>query len=305
MKLRSTRTGIFVAAILAVGLVSAGSGTPHYKFATIDVPGSNNTSMYGVTNEGLVTGYTIDPNGTGHGVLWAAGKMKVVDYPGQGTTGLYLYQANDAGLVAGGYYDVNGIGHAVIYNSNTHRFTSLPDITGASFNAAGGITNNGQTSGNFTLDPTQVASYVAWLFGSGPALQGQYHDFIAPNSDQAIFGTITQGMNDALTISGYYFDANNIAHGFIKPFNKQVVQIDIPGADNTECYAINNFGAITGRYMINGIRHGFILVNGKVYTIDYPGAAQTWIAGINDAGCIAGFYIDAFGNTHGFVAKQD
>lgn len=262
--------GIFLVATgFGIHKASSQSAGPKYKFVTIDIPGSNNTSMIGLNNNGLAAGSTIDANGVSHGLIWANGVSKIINHPNQGPLGLYLYQVNSGGLVAGGYYDKNGISHAVIYNVATKTFKQLPDMPGWTFNAAGGITTYGQTAGNFTTDPTLESGYVAWLYGTGPYLNG-YQDFLDANSDQAAYGTITYGMNDALSVVGFYEDSNDVPHGYLKPYGKPAVTIDIPDTTNTVLYAINNFGAIAGRYVVNGARHGVILANSHTYTVDFP-----------------------------------
>jgi uncharacterized membrane protein len=289
-------------ALVSLGLLSAASPIPRYHFVSIDVPGSTFVAMSGVTNEGLVSGSWNDSTGAGHGLLWRAGAQETVNYPGQGPKGLYLFQANDSGQVAGGYYDVAGVAHAVVYHSHTKSFERLPAIPGATANIAGGITSSGQTSGDYTDDPAQAADFVAWVYGNGPVLRGQYHDFVVPQSDQAVYGTITYCMNDALQVVGFYDDANGVSHGFIKNFGKPARVLDVPGAAGTQLSGINNVGAVAGAYTLKGVQHGFILVGGRYLTIDYPGAAQTVIGAINDFGDIAGFYVDAAGKTHGFAA---
>jgi probable HAF family extracellular repeat protein len=279
--------------LLVPAPVSAG-----WHFTTINGPVVKDTEIYGITNDGLVTGFTYDASGQGHGFLWRNGVMKIVDYPRQGPVGTYFYQANQKGQVAGGYYDNAGIAHALIYDVETRKFKVLPDIPGATISLAGGITDDCVLAGNYTTDPAQTDNYVAWIFGGG-----RYHDSVDPASDQAIFGTITQELNDHYDLVGYYLDANNVAHGFLKPLHGPYIPIDIKGADNTEAYGINNHGVITGRYMTNGTRHGFLLHDGRVITIDVPGATQTWVTAINDDGVIGGFYEDAAGNYHGYVAR--
>jgi uncharacterized membrane protein len=288
---------IYFALLVAFLVAPAEARAADYRFITIDVPGSADTEIYGINNNGLVSGLTYDENGTAHGLIWKNGVTTIVDAPGQGPVGLFLYQNNNSGQVAGGYYDVNGISHAVIYDSAKNRFQSLPDIPGTIFNAAGGITNSGVTSGNFTTDPTLSFDYIAWLFSGGV-----YYPFVAPDSDQTLLGTITYSMNDSLQIVGYYFDVNGVTHGFLKPRSAPAIAIDVPFADNTGAYGINNAGTIVGRYRINGgPRHGFLLSKGNITTVDYPGAVHTWITTINDRGDLGGFYEDADGNFHGWI----
>src|SRR6516162_5993950 len=83
--------------------------------------------------------------------------------------------------------------------------------------------------------------------------------------------------------------------------------LDVPGAQVTEAFGINQAGQIVGVYqlVVGGVLHGFLLdVDGTYTTIDVPGATFTLALGINDAGQIVGGYDDA-GGTHGFLLDAD
>jgi hypothetical protein len=54
-----------------------------------------------------------------------------------------------------------------------------------------------------------------------------------------------------------------------------------------------------------GLTHGFIFNEGHFTSFDDPeGVGTTTINGINDRGQIVGFYVDASGNTDGFVGTK-
>ena len=82
------------------------------------------------------------------------------------------------------------------------------------------------------------------------------------------------------------------------------VSIDFPGASDTTATGINNSGVIVGSYTLNGVIHGYKLVNGHFTTINFPGAVSTQVNGINTNGDIAGTYFPAAINTsHGFLLR--
>ena len=70
-------------------------------------------------------------------------------------------------------------------------------------------------------------------------------------------------------------------------------QIDVPGADFTQCYGINNAGDIVGAYFGNGTFHGFLLSSGTYTRIDSP-TGNTQLTGINDSGQIVGISATGF-----------
>jgi len=82
--------------------------------------------------------------------------------------------------------------------------------------------------------------------------------------------------------------------------------LDVPGAQVTEAFGINQAGQIVGVYqlVVGGVLHGFLLdVDGTYTTIDVPGATFTLALGINDAGQIVGYYSNPA--IHGFVLDVD
>jgi hypothetical protein len=78
---------------------------------------------------------------------------------------------------------------------------------------------------------------------------------------------------------------------------------------------LNDLGVIVGTYEdVNQVYHGFIRTSdGKFQTYNDPDAGTTttshvvgtYMTGINDAGEIAGYYINAQGDSYGFVLRRD
>lgn len=96
-----------------------------------------------------------------------------------------------------------------------------------------------------------------------------------------------------------------ITGGASEALSYDYVPINVPGADATIPFDINNSRNVAGTYytnggMSNGVQHGFIF-NGKGYsTIDYPGASNTSVLGMNDKGKVVGAYSDG-SKLHGFI----
>ncbi|MGA7415678.1 MAG: hypothetical protein WBW33_34715, partial [Bryobacteraceae bacterium] len=73
-----------------------------------------------------------------------------------------------------------------------------------------------------------------------------------------------------------------------------------------QALGINNSGVISGYYGSGADaahpNQGYTLVPPNSFTSEnFPGSVQTQVVAINNAGDTAGFYVDAGGNTHGFV----
>jgi hypothetical protein len=81
--------------------------------------------------------------------------------------------------------------------------------------------------------------------------------------------------------------------------------VDVPGAQGTFPYDINDREEIVGEYQdAAGASHGFRECHGRFTTVDYPGAVATSIFGNNDRGDLAGQWLDSAGTYHGFVAFE-
>ncbi len=138
--------------------------------------------------------------------------------------------------------------------------------------------------------------------------------------------TSARDLNNRGEIVGFYKDASNFNHGFLRGADGSFTVIDFPGAifrpfedesgvfAETGAIAIDSHGEIIGNYLgMDGgtLRtHGFLLRSGKYTSIDYPGAALTFVRGINSNGDVIGRYdiLDVKTNkvkTHSFLLRQD
>jgi hypothetical protein len=99
---RGQVAGVYLDADQALhGFVRDGDG----DLTRIDVRGASETVVYDINNRGRAVGYYIDANGVQHGLLWARGRVTLIDPPdvaaepdGPGTRVLGL---NDHGDVVG------------------------------------------------------------------------------------------------------------------------------------------------------------------------------------------------------------
>ena len=138
--------------------------------------------------------------------------------------------------------------------------------------------------------------------------------------------TSARALNNMGEIVGFYKDASNFNHGFLRGRDGSFTVIDFPGAifkpfedesgvfAETGALAIDPQGEIIGNYLSMDVEtiktHGFLLRDGKYTSIDYPGAVLTFIRGINPDGDIVGRYdiLDVSTNkvkTHSFLLHHD
>jgi predicted membrane protein len=152
----------------------------------------------------------------------------------------------------------------------------------------------------------------AWPQGEGPTKQ-QIVTFDAPGAGTgAGQGTFPLDVNPSGAITGYYVDASNLPHGFLRAKDGSITTIDPPGAIATFAYSINPSGAIAGFYQdASAALHGFLRAkDGSITTFDAPGAGTgagqgTQATNINPAGAIAGDYWDSNTVAHGFLRAKD
>ena len=130
-------------------------------------------------------------------------------------------------------------------------------------------------------------------------------------------GTQPFAINPAGLITGFYFDAGDAIHGFLRTPDGTTGTIDVPGAgtgpgQGTTPFSITPAGAIAGRYVdASNVFHGFLRApDGGITIFDVPGAGTgpgqgTRAANINPSEAIAGRYIDASDVSHGFLRARD
>ncbi len=308
-RLAKGRVAMMAGALIGVlGLASPPAATGGYHFVTIDVAGASGTEVYGINDNGLVSGLSFDSSGLSTGFLSNQGTLTSYTAPlpgGGNAVDTEFYQVNNAGQVAVSYYGADGVYHAATYNSVASTWSYIPDIPGYAGNLAGGINNNGLVVGDaFATIDQSTATYLG---GVGWTYNGVYSPlFTAPGSVPANGGTATYSVNDAGQIVGYAIDSSGIYHGYVKT-GSSFTTLDYPGAaqyGGTVANGINNAGIVTGYYYndSSGDFSGFLWQNGVFTTLNVPGALGTGITAIDDRGDLAGYYVDANGTFHGFVA---
>jgi uncharacterized membrane protein len=116
-------------------------------------------------------------------------------------------------------------------------------------------------------------------------------------------------------ITGYYLDANNVFHGFIRSPKGKITTFEAPGADTnagsfngTLPNAINDEGVITGVYYdANGAGHGFLRVLAGAFSeFDVPGGSLLTIpVALNREGSVVGSVLDGSAVWHAFERNSD
>ncbi|MGO9266570.1 MAG: hypothetical protein ACLQBA_17105, partial [Candidatus Binataceae bacterium] len=255
--------------------------SPDGRFTTFDVPGGviGTTSPIALNLEATIVGYYFDQNSVFQGFLrrpdgtfetWS-GPGACDASPATGCYGTGAFSINSLGTITGGYEDNSG-------NFVQHGLVRSPDGKLSTFEAPGSGTGSYQGTGS-------------------------------PGSSVPL--------NQFGAIAGYYIDASNVVHGYLRSPWGDFTTFDVPGEgpQGIGCYSdcsvgLNDSGAITGYYLdANNVYHGFLRSpQGKVTTFNAPGAnttpgsySGTFPVSINDQGAITGYYLDANNVNHGFL----
>jgi len=111
-------------------------------------------------------------------------------------------------------------------------------------------------------------------------------------------------------VAGFYTNpSTGNTDGFLK-VGRTFIDLAVPGASSTTALGVNDHDEVVGTYTVgsgsSAVMHGFTWKPGQGFTtVDDPhGIGTTTINGVNNAGDLVGFYVDAAGNTDGFLANR-
>jgi hypothetical protein len=306
--------------------------SPDGKFTNFEAPGAdtqagdfNGTLPNAISDAGAITGVYYDANNEGHGFLRSPeGKFTTFDVT-RGTIGTTTPIAlNLESAIVGYYEDQNGV---------FQPFLRRPDGTFETWTGPGACQASSATgcygSGAFSINffgtiaggyEDNSGNFVDHGLVRGP--EGRLTSFEAPGSGTGPYqGTGSPGssvpLNQFGAIAGYYIDASNVVHGYLRSPWGEFTTFDVPGEgpQGIGCYSdcsvgLNDWGAITGYYLdANNVYHGFVRSpEGTVTSFDAPGAnttpdsySGTFPVSINDQGEITGYYLDANNVNHSFL----
>ena len=202
-----------------------------------------------INKRGEVAGYCIDSIAVAHGfVRDTRGRITVFDAPGAGERqrqGTFATDINNDGTIVGYYIDEKLVHHGFARDPN------------------GTLT---------TLDAPGAGEGLRPLVMGHPELRsGQ--------------GTVASRVNDRGTTIGYFIDAKNVQHGFLRDKLGTFLTIDVPGSGGTVPESINDSGDVTGTYddppigvdnsrvhsYRSGAEHGFLRdADGTITVCDLP-----------------------------------
>jgi len=249
--------------------------SPEGGFTTFDVPGGSLlTNPIALNLEGAVVGYYLNQN-----VVFGAflrrpdGTLETWSGPGASSTG--AYNINIFGTAVGHYQDNSFVAHG---------FVRSPQGKLTTFDAPGAGTGSGQGTDcpGCSVGLNIFGAYAGYYIDSNSlehvylrSFAGRATTFNTPGDATLganCFSDCPLGLNDWGAITGVYFDANGVGHGFLRTPDGKVDSFDAPGAGNltpqapwywmgTLPYSINDQGVITGYYIdAHNVSHGFLML---------------------------------------------
>lgn len=253
--------------------------SPEGKFTTFDVPGGTigTTNPVALNLEAAIVGYYLDQNGVFEGFLrrpdgtfetWI-GPGACDATPATGCYGTAAFSINAFGTIAGSYEDNGG-------NFVDHGLVRSPQGKFTTFEAPGASQGTGSPGSSVPINQFgAIAGYYidasSVVHGYLRSPRGEFTTFDVPGEGPQGIGCYNDcsiGLNDWGAITGYYLDANNVYHGFVRSPQGKVTTFDAPGANTTTGsysgtfpVSINDQGAITGYYLdVKNVNHGFLLL---------------------------------------------
>lgn len=297
------------------------------------------TEPWYINLEGVVSGYYLDGNSVFHGFLRAPdGRITTFDAPNAGTipgSGTGALGINRWGAITGNFTD---------NNYNTHGFVRAPDGTFTTFDAPNAyqpyctcpeaINDRGEVVGFYYDQSAMLHGFLRTPDGAiTPIDVTRGTGTMPPAGTGPGQGTIinyANSINNDGEIVGYYHDANNYGHAWLRTPDGTITTFDAPlSAPNlyfdqgsqtqgSGSQSVNSEGDIIGWTIDKyGVWHGFLRTpEGKMSTFDAPGASTapgggtewgwgTVAQNINDRGEIVGQFTEPNGVFHAFLRDRD
>jgi PEP-CTERM motif len=291
-------------ALVAVALALAIGPAHALTFNVVDIVDPANltfTQALGINDASTIVGYgnmTIF-NGFQLVLPPVSANFTRLNVPGtDGGTQVFGITAN--GATTDGFSVTGGVNNGFVHTGTT--FTTV-DQPGTAFNQLLGINASGTTAAGYSsTDPMGMINQKALTVSGGPSFASPVFTDINAKLPANVNSQAT-GVNDAGTVVGFYLPTATTSLGFLD-LAGVISTLDPFGSTMTAALGINNNGSeIVGTETdAGGFQHGYVDINGVPSVFDPPGSTMTTINGVNDLGQIVGFFLDANGNTIGFVA---
>ena len=292
---------------------SAARTATAYQFTTLDnARDVTFNQLLGINNRGTIAGY-FGSGAAGHpnkGYLlfpnYGQGNYASENFPGSVQT--QVTGLNDNGITVGFWSPTN---NASMQNENDSFWER-----GGQFHSAnvpfGELSAPAEEQLLGVNDANVAVGFFTEANGStfGYKLNintGKFSEIVDPNAPGA--SLTAAAINNGGDVAGFYANpANGSTDGFLLRHGA-FTDLAYPGASATQALGVNDRDEVVGTYTVGSgsgaVMHGFTWTPGGGFTsVDDPhGMGTTTVNGVNDAGELVGFYVDAAGNTDGFLAN--
>jgi hypothetical protein len=258
---------------LAAATTAATAGT---WVAVAPVSGSSQTSSFGVTDKGIVTGDYTDAQSVQHGFVGPLDGSNYTSFDDpDGTT--QPRSMNEKGWITG----FDSITTATWERSPRGKLKAVTNSGTALDGVAQGLNSAGEFGADY-IDPSTGAT-VAYI-GKKYKYRSTFKLSLKNN------GFAARGIDDAGDISGWFYDPHtNLQHGFLIT-GRKATQLDYPSATYTVMEGLNNNGIVSCQYQdtAGGIHGCYYDVKAKTFTsLDVAGSTLTQIWEVDDNDVIA------------------
>jgi hypothetical protein len=280
-------------ALVGLMAVCAAPAAAATLFPIVPVQGSALTNVFGINNNGIITGSWMDSSGVEHGYVGPAdgSNYALFDDPTSGTEPRGIDDAGDVGGFANSQVGVS-YKYIPFERFANGKIKTVVNAKGKRLNyLIQGFNKKGVFGGSYVNGSGVDVAYLGQN-----AVETKDVKLSLGNT-----GTAARGVDNAGDIVGWYLNTSGIQTGFLIS-GGVATSISYPDASeaSTVMEGINNKGIATGQWTdTSGIVHSFTynLATSKFKPIRISGAVsftQAW--GINDLGEIAigsdaGFYI--------------
>lgn len=237
--------GYFGSGMVVNGTLHPNKGYTLQKghFHSENFPGSVQTQVTGLNNEGVTVGFWVNAGGTNTGFYSRNHQLHSVRFPTSDNAKPpfdQLLGVNDHNLAVGFYTDGQGTNHGFTYNIASHRYHQV-HVPGDSNVSATGINNLGDIAGIATNDAGTQEGFLLRSDGSVVHL-----DYPGASATQAL------GVNNGDEVVGFYMvgTGNNAqTHGFVWAPGIGFANVDDPnGIGATTINGVNDHGDLVGFY---------------------------------------------------------
>jgi hypothetical protein len=304
-------SGILATGALALATSASAAVYPGYSFTTLDnAHDLTFNQLLGINDECVIAGYfgsgaAGHPN-QGYVLLPPLGQSRYLSENFPGSVQTQVTGLNNRGVTVGfwaptnlgsgdanfGWADVNGHFSQADYPTSDPASPVADQLLG--------VNDQDVAVGFFTDAQGYTHGYEYNIATNTYSLVTDPHDPQANLTAAAI--------NDSGDVAGFY-TAGGTTDGFVMNHRQHwFTDLAVPGASATMALGVNNNEEVVGTYTVgtgsSATMHGFTWSPESGFTtIDDPhGIGTTTINGVNDRGDLVGFYVDANGNTDGFLA---